>query len=51
MLGTILSIVALCTFVSSVALGWHYPLDGYVGAALALLIWWAAGVASRNGQS
>jgi hypothetical protein len=50
-LGMILSIIALCTFASSVALGWHYPLDGYVGAALALLIWWAAGVASRNGQS
>jgi membrane-associated phospholipid phosphatase len=50
-LGVILSIIALCTFVSSVALGWHYPLDGYVGAALALLIWWVAGVASRNGQS
>ena len=49
-LGVILSIVALGTFFSSVALGWHYPLDGYVGAVLALVIWWAAGLASRNGR-
>jgi membrane-associated phospholipid phosphatase len=51
LLGTILSIIALCTFVSSVALGWHYPLDGYVGAALAVVIWWVAGLVSRNGHA
>jgi hypothetical protein len=48
LLGVIFSITALGTFVSSVALGWHYPLDGYVGAALALVIWWAAGVVTRK---
>jgi membrane-associated phospholipid phosphatase len=49
LLGVILSVVALCTFVSSVTLGWHYPLDGYIGALVALVIWWAAGLVSRNG--
>ena len=43
LLGTILTGVAVCTFAASIALGWHYALDGYVGAALAGAVWWAAG--------
>jgi hypothetical protein len=30
-------------WIGSVTLGWHYPLDGYAGAALAGLCWWLAG--------
>jgi hypothetical protein len=29
--------------IGSVHLGWHYALDGYVGAACALVIWFAVG--------
>jgi PAP2 superfamily len=46
-LGVLLSAVALCTFAASVELGWHYTLDGYVGAAAAALVWWLAGRATR----
>jgi PAP2 superfamily len=41
--GLVLGLIAICTFVASVALGWHYALDGYVGAILAGGIWWFAG--------
>ena len=27
----------------SVALGWHYAIDGYIGAVIALLFWYGAG--------
>jgi hypothetical protein len=30
------------TFVGSIALGWHYAIDGYAGAALAALCWFVA---------
>jgi hypothetical protein len=30
-------------FVGSILLGWHYAVDGYLGAATALLCWWLAG--------
>jgi membrane-associated phospholipid phosphatase len=42
-IGVLLGLIAICTFVASVALGWHYALDGYVGAILACVIWWFAG--------
>ena len=42
-LGTALSLVAVFTFISSVALGWHYALDGYVGAIAGGAVWWLAG--------
>ena len=44
----LLSIVAVCTFVASVELGWHYALDGYVGALIACAIWWLAGRVTRD---
>ncbi len=47
-LGVLLSIVAVCTFVASIALGWHYALDGYVGALIACAIWWLAGRVTRD---
>jgi PAP2 superfamily protein len=42
-IGVLLGLIAICTFVISVALAWHYALDGYVGAILACCIWWFAG--------
>lgn len=42
-LGALLAVVALLTLLSSVMLGWHYGLDGYVGATAAVLIWWLSG--------
>jgi hypothetical protein len=47
-LGIALSAVALCTFAASIALGWHYALDGYVGALIACAIWWISGLITRT---
>ncbi|MBI2718030.1 MAG: phosphatase PAP2 family protein [Rhizobiales bacterium] len=41
--GWLLSGFALLIFVGSIHLGWHYAIDGYVGAAVAVFGWWAAG--------
>jgi hypothetical protein len=46
-LGVLLTMVAVLTFAASVVLGWHYALDGYVGAVVAFLVWWIAGPLSR----
>lgn len=37
--------VAFCAaiFLGSIHLGWHYAIDGYLGAAVAFLCWWGAG--------
>jgi PAP2 superfamily protein len=43
-IGVLLGLIAICTFVVSVALAWHYALDGYVGAILACCIWWFSGL-------
>lgn len=42
-LGVVGVLAAVVTEVASVALGWHYALDGYVGAALAIGVWWISG--------
>ena len=47
LLGVVLLGVAACTFAGSVALGWHYTLDGYVGAATAGVVWFVAGRIAR----
>jgi len=35
-------ILTAVTFVGSLALGWHYAVDGYAGALLAVLVWFVA---------
>lgn len=41
--GIALSIFALSILIGSVQLGWHYAIDGYAGAILAVLCWKLAG--------
>lgn len=41
--GLAMSAFALGIMIGSVLLGWHYAVDGYVGAAVAVLSWYAAG--------
>jgi membrane-associated phospholipid phosphatase len=36
---------ALAIAIGSVVLGWHYALDAYGGAAIAVLAWYAVGSA------
>jgi PAP2 superfamily len=42
-LGWTLAAFAACIFLGSIHLAWHYAIDGYVGAAVALCGWWLAG--------
>jgi PAP2 superfamily len=39
---------ALLIFAASVVLGWHYAVDGYLGAAGAWGLWWLAGRWSKD---
>jgi hypothetical protein len=41
--GIALSLYAFVITIGSVHLGWHYALDGYVGALGAMVIWWLVG--------
>jgi PAP2 superfamily len=42
-LAWLLSAFAGFIMIGSVHLGWHYAIDGYLGAAIALLSWWFSG--------
>ncbi len=42
-IGVVLVAFSVLTQIGSVALAWHYAIDGYAGAAFALATWWAAG--------
>jgi len=42
-LGHILAIYAVLIFIGSVALGWHYAIDGYAGLIIAIAMWKFAG--------
>ncbi|MCX7285987.1 MAG: phosphatase PAP2 family protein [Rhodobacterales bacterium] len=46
--GIIMALFALAMQIGSVLLAWHYAVDGYVGAAIALLCWKAAGILVRR---
>jgi hypothetical protein len=41
--GRALAAFAVVIFLGSVMLGWHYAIDGYVGAAGVAAIWWWCG--------
>ncbi|WP_052252222.1 phosphatase PAP2 family protein [Vibrio owensii] len=42
-LGVLFIVHAIFIYIGSIALGWHYALDGIVSAPLTVLIWWLAG--------
>ncbi len=42
-LGYLFTVFAALIFVGSIHLGWHYAIDGYAGAAVALVCWWVSG--------
>ncbi len=41
------TVFALLIFIGSVHLGWHYAIDGYAGALIAVMCWWLAGRITR----
>lgn len=41
--GIALTVYAVLIMIGSVHLGWHYALDGYVGAVGAVVVWWLVG--------
>jgi hypothetical protein len=46
-----MTIYAFIVLVTSVHLAWHYAVDGYIGAAGMIAIWWVVGriIAWRDG--
>lgn len=42
-LGLAMSVFAGIILLGSVLLGWHYAVDGYVGALIAVTCWWGVG--------
>jgi len=42
-------IFAVAILLGSVLLGWHYAVDGYAGALIALFCWWIAGLWVKYG--
>ena len=45
--GWILAVHGGLIFIGSIVLAWHYAIDGYVAAALVLVLWWLMGHVSR----
>lgn len=46
--GVLMALYTLAILLASVALGWHYAVDGYAGIMVATFIWCAAGVALKK---
>ncbi|MFN1531572.1 phosphatase PAP2 family protein [Vibrio jasicida] len=46
-LGILFIVHSIFIYIGSIALGWHYALDGIVSAPLTVLIWWLAGKYAR----
>jgi hypothetical protein len=42
-LGIALAIFGVVIFIGSIALGWHYAIDGYISVAVVSLLWWVSG--------
>ena len=47
-LGHLLALYAVIIFIGSVALGWHYAIDGYAGLIIAIAMWKFAGWCLRH---
>ena len=47
-LGWVMVGFASAIFLGSILLGWHYAIDGYAGAALAIVMWYAADAIVRR---
>jgi hypothetical protein len=47
-MGAVATVGAILMLISSVILGWHYAVDGYVGALLTIGLWWIAGRLERR---
>jgi hypothetical protein len=41
--GVLMTVYAVMILIGSVHLGWHYAVDGYIGAAGMIAIWWIVG--------
>ena len=51
-LGIVAAIYAAVVLITSVHLAWHYAVDGYIGAAGMIAIWWIVGrVLARGDES
>jgi hypothetical protein len=46
--GQVMTAFACVMMLGSVLLAWHYAVDGYAGAVIALCCWWAAGWLMRR---
>jgi hypothetical protein len=44
----VLWLLTAITFVGSLALAWHYAIDGYAGVLLAAIAWWVGGLVARR---
>jgi hypothetical protein len=42
-LGILFALFGVAIFVGSIALGWHYAVDGYVSTVAVGLLWWTSG--------
>lgn len=48
LLGFAMTLYAIAIMIGSVHLGWHYAIDGYLGAIGSILIWWTIGLCLRR---